>query len=73
MKILIGIASGLSVMHKNKIIHRDLKPSNILLNINFEPVICDLGSSREFSEENNAGITKNVGTSAFMAPENVQR
>lgn len=69
LKILIGIASGLSVMHENKIIHRDLKPLNILLNDKFEPVICDLGSSRQFSEENNVAITKNVGTSTFMAPE----
>lgn len=69
LKILIGIASGLSVMHANKIIHRDLKPLNILLNDKFEPVICDLGSSREFSEENNVGITKNIGTPTFMAPE----
>lgn len=35
--ILIGIAFGMTYLHKLKIVHRDLKPGNILLDDNFRP------------------------------------
>lgn len=69
MKAIIGIASGLSDMYVHNIIHRDLKPENILLNKELEPVICDLGCSRQYSSIDNLKMSDNVGTPIYMAPE----
>ena len=70
LKAIIGLAAGLSEMYDNQVIHRDLKPENILLNEKNEPVICDLGSSRQYSDDNRgSSITLGVGTPIQMAPE----
>lgn len=65
--IAMGIAHGMSALHKNGIIHRDLKSSNILLDQDYFPKICDFGIAR-FA---NQMISHNVpiGTPHWMAPE----
>ena len=65
-KIIYGIASGMSFLHKINIIHRDLKPENILLDEKFNPVIIDLGLARVFDENN---MTFQLGSPCHMAPE----
>lgn len=65
-KIIYGIASAMSFLHRMNIIHRDFKPENILLDEKFNPVIADFGLSRIYSNEN---MTINLGTPYFMAPE----
>lgn len=69
LKVIIGIASALNEMFINNIVHRDLKPENILLNDKFEPVIGDLGLSRQFTNLLTNKMTDKVGTPIFMAPE----
>jgi serine/threonine-protein kinase TNNI3K len=66
--ILIGIASGMAYLHKNKIIHRDLKPGNVLLNKDYIPKICDFGLSRA-SAGCGSVKTSRRGSSYYMAPE----
>lgn len=69
LKSIIGIASALNEMYVNNIIHRDLKPENILMNKNYEPVICDLGLSRQFTNLTPNKMSDKIGSPAFMAPE----
>ena len=63
--IAIGVAFGLMQLHKMKLIHRDLKSPNILLDERLLPYICDFGIARK----NAAKMTRDVGTTYWMAPE----
>ncbi|KAL0489601.1 hypothetical protein AKO1_010578 [Acrasis kona] len=68
IQILKDVASALAFMNgrENPICHRDLKPSNILLNSSLTVAkLCDLGSSRNVSNE----MTSNTGTFTYMSPE----
>jgi len=46
LKIVKGIARGLSYAHSRGILHRDLKPGNILLTSDLEPKITDWGLAK---------------------------
>ena len=65
--IAIGIAYGMTFLHKNGIIHRDLKTANIFLDSNMWPKIADFGIAR--FEGKNKNLTEAIGTPQFMAPE----
>lgn len=67
--VLFGIAEAMRYLHANHIIHRDLKPGNILLNDNYEPLVCDFGLSKSFSESSAYQQSMNGGTPLYMAPE----
>lgn len=64
--IAIGVANGLSVIHKNYIVHRDIKPENILMDGDV-PQISDLGIGRMLGE--NEMASSSVGTLFYMSPE----
>jgi serine/threonine protein kinase len=63
--IAIGISYGMMKLHEMKIVHRDLKSANILLDENKLPIICDFGISRAIAST----MTKDIGTTNWMAPE----
>ena len=67
--IIVGVARGILEMYNHHIIHRDLKPDNILLNESNEPLICDLGSSRQYSDDGMNKMSTLVGTPIYSAPE----
>lgn len=66
--IAMGISYGMMKLHEMDIIHRDLKSLNVLIDQNMLPWICDFGIARTVSERG-AAMTRDVGTSAWMAPE----
>ncbi len=71
--LIAGVAEALQSIHDAGVIHRDLKPSNILLAAD-GPRVIDFGISRAI-EASQTKITKTgiqIGTPAFMAPEQAQ-
>lgn len=64
--IAVGLAKGLSILHRKKVMHRDVKLENILLDNNMFPRIADMGTAREIVQSN---LTKAVGTWRWMANE----
>jgi parallel beta-helix repeat protein len=57
VRIIQGIAEGLSYAHHKGVIHRDLKPQNILLAADLTPKIADWGLSRLLSQDTTASVT----------------
>ncbi|MDD1677989.1 MAG: serine/threonine protein kinase, partial [Methanomicrobiales archaeon] len=57
IRIMQGIAEGLSYAHHRGVIHRDLKPHNILLGDNLTPKIADWGLSRGLSDDTAASVS----------------
>ncbi len=73
LTILSEIAKALQFLHANGVIHRDIKPQNVLVFSLEEraPVhikLTDFGTSRFISDDPQT-ITRNVGTTCYMAPE----
>ncbi|KAM0067679.1 putative protein kinase RLK-Pelle-DLSV family [Helianthus debilis subsp. tardiflorus] len=72
--IIIGIARGLSHLHKEfhvRIVHRDIKSSNILLDDDFQPKIADFGLARFQPDDKSHITTMFAGTLGYTAPEYV--
>lgn len=73
IEILIAITEGLHYAHENHIIHRDIKPANIRITQNGTIKIMDFGIAKSLQSESNltqTGIT--LGTSAYLAPEQIR-
>jgi serine/threonine protein kinase len=68
--IALGVACGLEFFHSKGILHRDLKGAKILLDSDFRPHICDLGTAR--SGENDRRKATKLGTYSYMAPEVIE-
>jgi len=65
------IADAIRYLHSKGIAHRDIKLENILLDENYNPLICDFGLSRKLSEIGfiTNDIRDKVGTVHYMSPE----
>lgn len=71
-KIAQGIARGLAYLHEDghhRILHFDVKAENILLGYNWEPQICDFGTSELVERTETFTCTERRGTRGYMAPE----
>jgi hypothetical protein len=64
------LAEALAAIHAAGLVHRDLKPANVLLAPD-GPKVIDFGIARAFQTET-AGLTSQLGTPSYMAPEQVR-
>jgi serine/threonine-protein kinase len=59
--------------NEHRMLHRDIKPANILLDVNGEPKLADLGLSRRAAfGSNDADEGTILGTPNYMSPEQVE-
>ncbi len=71
-QLAVGVAAALTAIHSAGIVHRDLKPSNVVLSP-FGPRVIDFGIARALDSASNlTGDLQQLGTPAFMAPEQIQ-
>jgi hypothetical protein len=65
---LKGLVEGVTYLHEHGIVHRDLKPANLFLEDGVVK-IGDYGLSKSLAGSAEAGMSENVGTCYYMAPE----
>jgi serine/threonine protein kinase len=66
--LLLRLLNGIAFMHAHRIVHRDLKPSNILVDLDNEVKLCDMGLARMIRAKE-PGLTTAVVTLMYRAPE----
>jgi serine/threonine protein kinase/tetratricopeptide (TPR) repeat protein len=72
LDIVIQIAQGMSIAHKNGIIHRDIKPANIIIKDEGIIKIVDFGLAKLAGTVDATETMEIVGTLAYMSPEQAQ-
>ena len=63
-------AEAIAYAHEKGVIHRDLKPANVLLDMQGEPKVTEVGLARRMESDN--GVTRTgavMGTPSYMPPE----
>lgn len=74
--IAIGIAKGISDIHRQFIIHKDIKPQNVIVNIDKHKIkIIDFGISTLLSKETQSIINPEAleGSISYISPEQTGR
>jgi serine/threonine protein kinase len=68
--IILHVAGGLRILHRNRIVHRDIKPGNVLISRQGVAKLADFGLLKSLSsEERITGSRQAMGTIEFGAPE----
>jgi serine/threonine-protein kinase len=71
VELLLPVASGLLAMHSKGYIHRDIKPENIMLNVDGQLKIADLGLAKNPHAGFQTDSRDFLGTFAYCAPEQI--
>ncbi|XP_031572101.1 probable serine/threonine-protein kinase DDB_G0271682 [Actinia tenebrosa] len=71
LSIALGVAEGLEYLHGRNppVVHRDLATKNILLTVDGQPKIADLGVAKVFTAGKDDFATAKPGTPLYAAPE----
>jgi serine/threonine protein kinase len=73
VRLISQIGGALDWAHGRKLIHRDVKPDNILITVDGQAKLSDLGLVKNLDGEFNLTMTQScLGTPNFMAPEQFQ-
>jgi serine/threonine-protein kinase len=69
-RFMSKVAAAVHYAHQRGVLHRDLKPANILLDQNFEPLVCDFGLARRLADDQGITVSRAVlGTPHYLSPE----
>jgi non-specific serine/threonine protein kinase len=68
----VQIGNALAEAHAHGIVHRDVKCDNILINAKNQVKVMDFGLAKFKGAANLTRMTSTVGTTAYMAPEQLQ-
>ena len=71
--IFYKILKGVQNIHNSGICHLDLKLKNILMDINYNPIICDFGLSDYIKDLKSGESIRTPGTLGFKAPELIEK
>lgn len=69
VKATHGVVLALKAAHASGIIHRDVKAQNVLIDSHGNPRLCDFGIAHVSTDRRLTGTGAQLGTWAFMAPE----
>ena len=72
---ILQIARALEHVHGQNIIHRDIKPANVLINMNGDAKLADLGLAKQVDADGGMGLTMQgvaMGSPAYMPPEQIR-
>jgi eukaryotic-like serine/threonine-protein kinase len=70
VRMICQAAQGLHAAHQKGVVHRDIKPDNLLLTLDGQVKIADMGLVKELDTDINLTRTgRGLGTPHFMAPE----
>ncbi len=72
VRLTAGMLAGLQAIHDAGLIHRDIKPQNVLLTAGGVPKVTDLGVARDPEAKEKTRLGSQLGTPAYMAPEQIQ-
>jgi len=67
------ILNAVQICHNNNICHRDLKLDNILLDENYQPILCDFGFSALIEADGQTKLREYLGTTNYASPEILRR
>ena len=72
LRVLTGAAAGLDAIHAEGIVHRDVKPANLLLGIDGEVKVADLGIAAVADQTRLTAAGSVLGSLSYMAPEQLR-